>query len=496
LERREQRVALVVPIIIRPVAGWKETPIGKLQSLPKDAKPVTLWKNRDEAYQNIAEGLRSVIKNWSGEVASVEPDWIYWVLKLIGRLEDYSVTRIHSIEAQLRKAAGSNKLEYMESLQGSVELQFRSTQPVFDTLKALQAEGKLQHKVSEKILELRPDLGAVLRIESRIVNNEYQSTIRYLPQIFGGRSLEEGFLPFVCGIAFPLKNPMQPGFSLLTDSSLGLLTTEEQTELQFRLGRYLNTFLVLTGDQVNVTLTPTDDYCGLSELLRRTDLGRDMLAQDVVLKHYTACQLHPSTAHGSAFWDGLDTIAADSRTFESCFRVWIVPDGATVREKTEDDHVHVTIEKLGLNVLCDVDYDTLLRLRKLQGKHTVFSDAPTRDKHIIDLFKKLIVPEIQREVSTGPRFGLLRQILSVLVIAKWVMESQLGTQLEKAGFIGSNTPEKYGLNTVGDAPLQFMKQIYLQMFKDGIWHYIRTRIDLESNVSEKRLYVAGGIELD
>lgn len=496
LERREQGDALVIPIMIRPVEGWKETPIGRLQALPKDGKPVTLWRNRDEAYRNIAEGLRSVLNNWSGEIAYVEPDWMHWSLKLDGHFKDYFEKRVHSITAQLRKAANSEKLECLESSPGSVELHFRSTQPVFNTLNTLHTKGKLQQMVNDTILELRPDLGAVMRIESRIVDNEYQSTIRYLPGLFGERSLEKGFPPLVGGIAFPMNNPMQIGFSLLTDASLGMPTPEEQTELQVRLGRYLNTYLVLTGDQVNVNLTPIDDYCGLPELLRHTELGRDMLSQDLVLKHYTACQLHPLTVHGKAFWDEIDTITADSRIIESCFRVWIIPDGATVHEKTEDGYGHVTIEKLGLKVLCDADYDTLRQLRELQRKPKAFSDATMHDKHVVDMFKKLIVPEIQREVSTGPRFGLLRQILSVLVIAKWIMESQLGDALKKAGFLDSNTPEKYNLNTVSNDVLHSMKRLYLEMVDDGIWKYTRTHIDIERNEVQKRLYVAGGIDLN
>lgn len=496
LERKEQGDALVIPIIIRPVAGWENTPIGRLQALPKDGKPVVLWRNLDEAYRNIVEGLLSVINNWSGEIAYAEPDWVHWSLKLDGHLEDYSEKRINSITEQLREATNSEKLECLDSSPGSVELHFRSTQPVFDTLKALHAEGKLQQTISDTILELRSDLGAVMRIESRIIDNEYQSTIRYLPALFGERSLEEGFPPLVGGIAFPLHNPMQIGFSLLSDSSLGMPTPEEQTELQERLGRYLNTFLVLTGDQVNVTLTPIDDYCGLPKLLRHTELGRDMLAQDVVLKHYTACQLHPSTVHGRAFWDEVGTITTGSNVLESCFRVWIMPDGATLREKTEDEYGYVSIEKLGLKVLCDADYDTLRQLRELQGKHQDFFDTTTHDKHVIDMFKKLIVPVIQREVSTGARFGLLRQILSVLVIAKWIMGSQLGEALKKAGFLDSNNPEKYGLNTVSDDVLHSMKRLYLEMVDDGIWTYTRTHIDIERNVAQKRLYVAGGIDLN
>ncbi len=61
LERHEAGEARVIPIILRPV-DWTDAPFAKLQALPKNAKPVTTWANRDEAFLNIAEGLRAVIE--------------------------------------------------------------------------------------------------------------------------------------------------------------------------------------------------------------------------------------------------------------------------------------------------------------------------------------------------------------------------------------------------------------------------------------------------
>lgn len=55
LERHARGQAKVVPIIVRPV-GWLTTPLGKLQALPKDGKPITRWSNRDSAWHDV--GLR------------------------------------------------------------------------------------------------------------------------------------------------------------------------------------------------------------------------------------------------------------------------------------------------------------------------------------------------------------------------------------------------------------------------------------------------------
>ena len=59
IERHERGEAYVIPIILRSVY-CKQAPFVKLQALPTDAKPVTSWSNIDEAFFDIAEGIRLV----------------------------------------------------------------------------------------------------------------------------------------------------------------------------------------------------------------------------------------------------------------------------------------------------------------------------------------------------------------------------------------------------------------------------------------------------
>ncbi|MBF2085460.1 AAA-like domain-containing protein [Thermoleptolyngbya sp. C42_A2020_037] len=59
IARHESGEARVIPIILRPV-DWSGAPFGKLQAFPKNAKPVTKWSNQDEAFANIAQGIRQV----------------------------------------------------------------------------------------------------------------------------------------------------------------------------------------------------------------------------------------------------------------------------------------------------------------------------------------------------------------------------------------------------------------------------------------------------
>ncbi|MCF4967723.1 toll/interleukin-1 receptor domain-containing protein [Nostoc sp. CMAA1605] len=69
MERYESKEARVIPIILKPV-DWNDTPFSKLQALPKNAKPVTTWTNQDEAFSDIAKGIRRVAEEIAKSKAS------------------------------------------------------------------------------------------------------------------------------------------------------------------------------------------------------------------------------------------------------------------------------------------------------------------------------------------------------------------------------------------------------------------------------------------
>jgi hypothetical protein len=71
LERHESGEAVVIPVILKDV-DWAKTPLGKLQALPRDGRPVSSWPNVDEAFADVSRGLRASIA------------------RLIARLEEHS----------------------------------------------------------------------------------------------------------------------------------------------------------------------------------------------------------------------------------------------------------------------------------------------------------------------------------------------------------------------------------------------------------------------
>jgi len=58
MQRHDEGSAVVIPVLLRP-CDTGNADFMKLQGLPKNFKPVTTWSNQDEAFTDIAKGIRA-----------------------------------------------------------------------------------------------------------------------------------------------------------------------------------------------------------------------------------------------------------------------------------------------------------------------------------------------------------------------------------------------------------------------------------------------------
>jgi hypothetical protein len=256
----------------------------------------------------------------------------------------------------------------------------------------------------------------------------------------------------------------------------------DTAELTARLGRYFNTFLVVSGEHLNVSLSPFEEFCGAPPLLRGTELGRDLLVQDLVLKEYTALLLHPDTETGSAFWSAID--GETDAALDACVRVWITPGRASIREEPTDVGGRVTIERLGLDVHCEEDYAAL------QASGLAAPAGPSHQT-VADAFRALVLPRVENEVRRGNRFSRLRQMHSAQILSEW-LRRKMGDTLSRCAFAGSNDPESCGLVTC-PASDPDVRERYLRSFREGVWRWTHSQI--ADGQTRSRVYVAGGISL-
>lgn len=61
LEQHEKGNCIVIPVILKPCL-WSVSEFKHLQVLPKNGKPISTWKNKDEAWLDVSEGILKVIK--------------------------------------------------------------------------------------------------------------------------------------------------------------------------------------------------------------------------------------------------------------------------------------------------------------------------------------------------------------------------------------------------------------------------------------------------
>ncbi len=145
MERHEKGVARVIPIIVRSV-DWQGAPFGKLQALPKDAKAVTSWDNRDEAFTNIVQGIRSAIDEIKiTEPKEVTSDISDLLQRIKLRPKKYAGKEIIaeiSLRKEIESVSSSEALNFKLTLGDAILRKFNFINPNIKSIENVYAEDK------------------------------------------------------------------------------------------------------------------------------------------------------------------------------------------------------------------------------------------------------------------------------------------------------------------------------------------------------------------
>src|SRR5207249_3054928 len=60
LERHAASEAHVIPLLLRP-ADLQGTPVAQLAPLPTNLRPISMWRNKDQAFADVVAGIRRTI---------------------------------------------------------------------------------------------------------------------------------------------------------------------------------------------------------------------------------------------------------------------------------------------------------------------------------------------------------------------------------------------------------------------------------------------------
>ncbi|HQP10866.1 MAG TPA: nucleoside-diphosphate kinase, partial [Candidatus Omnitrophota bacterium] len=258
-----------------------------------------------------------------------------------------------------------------------------------------------------------------------------------------------------------------------------------------KLVKYFLASMTIPKDDLWVNLSPYENDRIIPEELGKTELGRDMLAQDYILKQLTASLMYPEKELGKKFWDKIYQKAQEQfgtseipvNTFN---KVWVLPETATVYEHGQT----VYVVNARLKVMLDSDYQAM-RYENENGELKI-EDSNSNLHLQSSIIKEIIIPEIEKEVNEGEHFAPLRQIYHSLILAKWYKETVKNSLLSQ---VYADKKLTDGIN-VDDATVkdQIYDQ-YMEAYKKGVFNYIKEDYDRLSQEIIPRKYFSGGEEL-
>ena len=293
------------------------------------------------------------------------------------------------------------------------------------------------------------------------------------------------------GLIVNPQKPLEFQFIVDTGNSLSLpgVGREELKKGANQLVRYFLAGLTIPEGDLWVNLSPYEKDRMVPQALGQTDLGRDLLAQDYILKQLTASLMYPEKDLGKAFWSRvyakaqkqLGTTNVPVNTFN---KVWILPDQAQVYENvygsTASPQGAAYVTKASLKVMLDQDY---LALQKHRG--SARHERTTNNINAVgsQIIKTIILPEIEKEVNSGRNFAPLRQIFQALILAKWYKQT-IQNGLLDALYTDKNRIA--GINLNDPAVKEQIYQRYLKAYKKGVFNYIK-----EENVNSNSISTRG-----
>lgn len=321
------------------------------------------------------------------------------------------------------------------------------------------------------------------------------SAMSAMPQTGSRVSLSPRYEPAVmAGIQFDPRKPLQ--FNFLVKRGEKILGDEEKQAVYNKLIRYFLASLALPNKDMWVNLSPYEGDRIMTDTFSQTEMGRDLLVQDYLLKQISSSLIHPDERMGREFWGMFYRRAAEifgttDIPVDAFLKVWIVPDKAVIFQR----HDAAVIVEQHLKVMLETDY-----LATQEGDRAVTSLARSRalagadreDRRIMeDVLREVMIPVIEKEVNEGENFAPLRQVYSAMVMATWfkraLKESLLGSQYADQGKVR-------GIDIDGENDKQAIYEQYLEAYKKGVFNFIQEDTDAVSGEIIPRKYFSGGIK--
>ncbi|MDP8266172.1 MAG: hypothetical protein P9M07_04425 [Candidatus Aceula meridiana] len=298
----------------------------------------------------------------------------------------------------------------------------------------------------------------------------------------------------ITGIQIHPNNPFEFDF-IVNSGDDGLEGQAFKSESE-KMIRYFLASLTTPEEDLWVNLSPYEKDRIVADDFGKTEMGRDMLAQDYLLKQITASLIYPENDLGRKFWEKIykkayETFGTTEIPINTFNKVWIMPDEVAVYE--HDNMVFVA--ESSLKVMLEEDY---LALQENQGRKDIATNQI--EKSEIEktsavssaIVREIVIPELEKEVNFGRNFAPLRQIYHSLILAAWFKQAAKTSLLGQA-YVDKNRTK--GIDLVSEQEgKEVIYQKYLEAYKQGAYNYIKAEYDPYTNKNLPRKYFSGGIK--
>jgi superfamily II DNA or RNA helicase len=292
--------------------------------------------------------------------------------------------------------------------------------------------------------------------------------------------------PLLKGLIVHPQDPFQIDF--IVDPGDSKLKKETLRPESTKMIKYFLAGLTIPEQDVWVNLSPYEKDRIIPEELATTEMGRDLLAQDYILKQLASSLTHPDKELGKEFWERVYTKARQlygttDIPLDTFNKVWVVPEKAVVYEHGAT----AVIVESRLKVMLEEDY-----VARDSSLVSGASDNKENKKISAEIVRAILIPELEREVNEGKHFDKLRQVYSAMILATWYKKKLKDNLLNQ---FYTNQKLIAGIESAeGDVKEKVYEQ-YLQAFRLGVYNFIKEEVDPQTQDVVGRKYFSGGLTI-
>ncbi|MEI8012571.1 MAG: hypothetical protein WCI27_08880, partial [Candidatus Omnitrophota bacterium] len=318
-------------------------------------------------------------------------------------------------------------------------------------------------------------------------------------------------LPLLKGIKVRVNDPFHLEFLLDRQTSTKSDTSASQRPVMnaeaARLVKYFLVSLTVPEQDLWVNLSPYEKDRIIPDSFSQTEMGRDLLGLDYLLKKTTAMLLHPDGEVGKQFWSKLyaqtyaqyGTTAIPIDTFN---KVWITTDKAEIYEKSKDTGTPLQssvafVTESHLKVMLETDYLALRQNTDTNPSLVPANDGvniPASDEQAMarEIIRDIVIPVLEKEVNEGAYFSQLKQMYNSLVLATWYKKKLTHALLTT---VYADQKKLEGITHDDPGMQEQIWSAYTETFRKGIVNLIKEEPDPATGETMPHKYFSGGAVL-